>query len=121
MPLRVEIGGAEMIARRLAVMAQAAEGRLRARLLAAAGETADAAAARVRDQRDPARPLPSRLAGSLVIEEAGAAIRVAATAPHAVFVELGTARAAAEPFLGPAFEDATARLAADLPRRGGGA
>ncbi len=120
MPLIAKVDGVDGLVRRVGMAARTAEAAIRRRLLVAARETADAAATRVRDQRNPARPLPSRLAGSLVVEAAGTAITVAATAPHAVFVELGTARAAAEPFLGPAFADATARLAADLPRRGGG-
>ncbi len=121
MPLIAEVDGVDGLARRLDIVAQAAEETIRRRLLAAARETARTAAARVREQRDPARPLPSRLAESLVIDEAAATITVAATAPYAAFVELGTARTAAEPFLGPAFTEARAALAADLPRRGGGA
>ena len=121
MPLIARVDGAERLARRLGVRARAAEAAIRRRLLRAARETARSAAARVREQRDPARPLPSRLAGSLVIDEAAATITVAATAPYAVFVELGTARTAAEPFLGPAFTQARAALAADLPRRRDGA
>ncbi|MFZ5610178.1 MAG: hypothetical protein ACOY99_11290 [Pseudomonadota bacterium] len=52
--------------------------------------------------RDPARPLPSTLAESIAVIEDGAAVKVVAAAPHAGFVEFGTARQPARPFLGPA-------------------
>ncbi|MBB4210995.1 hypothetical protein EV659_103237 [Rhodothalassium salexigens DSM 2132] len=69
------------------------------------------ARARVRANRAPDRPGPSILAGSI---DAGPtrdplAWTVAAGAAHAVFVEFGTARQGADPFLSPAVEQAASQ------------
>lgn len=68
-----------------------------------AEEIAETARQRVLVQRDPERPGPSVLAECIdtVFHADGA--DVAATAPYAFFVEFGTSRMAAEPFLGPSF------------------
>lgn len=80
----------------------------------------ESAARRVLEQRDADRPLPSRLARDIALVEDGDAVLVAACAPHAMFVEFGTLRMAAEPFLGPAFDMAVAELRRDLARGGRG-
>lgn len=73
-------------------------------MLGFAEELADEARVRVMEQRHPTRALPSALADSIVVEttESGAAVR--ATAPYAPYVEFGTRRMAARPFLAPAAE-----------------
>lgn len=64
---------------------------------------AETAAEKARALRDPDRPGAPQLARSLHVTRTGPLSRaVEARAPHAVFVEFGTARMAAQPFLGPA-------------------
>jgi len=73
-------------------------------VLGLAEELADEARTRVMEQRHPDRALSSVLADSIIVESAeyGAAVR--ATAPYAPYVEFGTRRMAARPFLAPAAE-----------------
>ncbi len=73
-------------------------------VLGLAEELADEARTRVMEQRHPDRTLPSTLADSIIVEstENGAAVR--ATASYAPYVEFGTRRMAARPFLAPAAE-----------------
>lgn len=82
-------------------------------LLGLAEELAEEARARVLENRDPRRPLPSRLADSISVETADGEAVVRAAAPHAAFVEFGTRHVPARPFLGPA----TARLRGDIAAR----
>lgn len=95
-----------------------AEARVHAHLGELAREIREFAVRRVLDQRDADRPLPSRLANSIEIVEEGGALAVAARAPHAMFVEFGTLRMAAEPFLGPAFDMTVEELRRELARGG---
>jgi len=55
-------------------------------------------------QRDPRRPLPSRLAESIHVVAVGDAIQVVASADHAVSVEFGTRSRPARPFMRLAIE-----------------
>lgn len=73
-------------------------------VLGLAEELADEARTRVMEQRHLDRTLPSTLADSIIVEstENGAAVR--ATASYAPYVEFGTRRMAARPFLAPAAE-----------------
>lgn len=76
-------------------------------VLGLAEELADEARARVIEQRDPDRPLPSALADSITVESDGYGALVrsdAPYAPYAPYVEFGTRRMAARPFLAPAAE-----------------
>lgn len=114
--LGTRFAGTEALVRRLSTLEAAARARIETRLQETAARIVTRAAAHVLDQRDPARPLPSPLADSLGVVEGEGALFVTARAPYAAFVELGTARAAAEPFLGPAFDAVTADLARDLAR-----
>lgn len=80
-------------------------------LLGLAEELAGDARARVLENRDPARPLPSVLAESIQVVNEGTHAEVRTDAPHAVYVELGTRRVAARPFLVPAVEALRGRMA----------
>jgi len=119
MTIHIDVEGGRRVARRLEARARISEADILDCLRDAAAAIALAAAERVLAQRDPERPLPSRLAESISVIEARAqsCVLVEAAAPYAVFVELGTARLPAEPFLQPAFDDEAAQLAASLPRR----
>ncbi len=69
--------------------------------------------------RDPGSPSPSPLANSIRSElnadGMGGVVRAGdAVAPYAVFVEFGTARIPAQPFLSPAFAVWSDRIQADL-------
>lgn len=69
--------------------------------------------------RDPGRPLPSLLANSIAtgIAEDGMSGTVSAggaIAPYAPFVEFGTTRAPAQPFLGPALATHAERIRRDI-------
>lgn len=97
---------------------QRAEARVHAHLAELAGTIRAAAARRVLEQRDADRPLPSRLARSIETVEEDGAILVAARAPHAMFVEFGTLRMAAEPFLAPAFDMSVEALRRELAQGG---
>lgn len=118
MTIHIEVEGGQRVARRLDMRARLSEADILDCLRDAAERIVRAAAERVLAQRAPQRPLPSRLAESIaVVEEPGRSeVLVEARATHAVFVELGTARMPAEPFLQPAFDDEAARLAASLPQ-----
>lgn len=119
MSIHLEFDGGRRLARRLEAVTARAETRMLDCLRNAADALAEAAAERVLAQRDPRRPLPSRLAESIAVieEREHARVVVEAAAPYAVFVELGTARMAPEPFLQPAFDEAVAELAISLPQR----
>jgi HK97 gp10 family phage protein len=56
------------------------------------------------------------LAGAIASRADGDGFAIVALAPHAAFVELGTARAPARPFLRPALEAGRAGLAAAIAR-----
>lgn len=79
-------------------------------LLGLAEEVAEDARTRVLDQRDPARPLPSALADSIQAVKDGMQAVVYTDAPYAIYVELGTRRQPARPFLGPAAERLRGRM-----------
>ena len=73
-------------------------------VLGLAEELAEDARARVIEQRDPARALPSALADGIVVESTAAGAVVRTAVPYAPYVEFGTRRMAARPFLTPAAE-----------------
>jgi len=84
------------------------------------GETlAGQARERVRVQREPDRPDPSRLAQSITSSAEDMVVTVQASAPYAVFVELGTSKMPAEPFLQPAFDETVQRLSRRLTAKRG--
>jgi HK97 gp10 family phage protein len=69
--------------------------------------------------RDPGRPSPSLLAASITTTLAddglsGTVGAGSATAPYAPYVEFGTTRAPAQPFLGPALVANAARICEDI-------
>lgn len=113
MILSVAIDGGDRLRRGLADAFAKAAARIELTLAAGAEAIAEEAAAAVLANRDPARSGPSPLAESIKAENADGVHRVIAEALHAVFVEFGTSRMPAEPFLQPAFD----RIAADLRRR----
>lgn len=78
--------------------------RQRAELIAADAKS------RVLQNRHTDRPRPSTLANSIAAVEKADGALVQATAPYARFVEFGTARRPAEPFLGPGFAVHTADI-----------
>jgi len=112
MMIAITVRGRAALARQLGQCAAAAEQTVQFCLHELAEEIAADARARVRRQRDADRPLPSRLAGSIGVEREADAVFVRACAPYAVYVELGTARMEAEPFLQPAFDAAVADITA---------
>ena len=65
--------------------------------------------------RDPARPLPSKLSNSVRVSGRDLMREVGSDLTYAPAVELGTSRQSAEPFLQPAL-DATRREAASVMR-----
>lgn len=67
---------------------------------------ADRIAAGARDRL----PLGSALGAAIAAEGDGDAVQVTAAAPYAAFVEFGTSRNAARPFLGPAVFDWQGRV-----------
>jgi len=94
---------------RLKPMASQAVGRMRQVLLRVLADGAEAIAAnaraRVLELRDADRRGPSDLADSIRVEADDEGARVVAEAPHAPYVEFGTRRMAAEPFLSPVMEE----------------
>lgn len=116
--LTVKIKGGGRIAAQLEEGIARAHAETLAELRRAGDAMADRAAARVRAQRDPSRPGRSALARSIVSVRRADGAHVQATAPHAVFVELGTARMEAEPFLGPAFLETVSQLRRRWPEGG---
>ena len=77
--------------------------RLSQALLQGADIIAEEARRTVARNRDPDRPMPSTLADRIVVVRDTSGAEVVAGAPHAPFVEFGTRRMPAEPFLHPAF------------------
>ena len=77
---------------------------------------AEEARRNVARNRDPQRPLPSTLADRIAVVPEASGADVVAAAPHAPFVEFGTRRMPAEPFLHPAFLASRDRVLA-LARR----
>lgn len=101
-----------------AALATALNARVAATLEQAAADIRDDARARVMALRNPARPLPSRLAESIDLA-AGTdrlEVLVRADAPHAAAVEFGTRHMAPRPYLSPAAEGARGTLAARIDR-----
>ena len=77
------------------------------------------ARANVAALRDPGRPDPSLLAASIhadrIQDSLSGVVRAGGDiAPYAVFVEFGTVRAPAQPFLGPAFAANADRIRNDM-------
>lgn len=101
----------------LAALLPALDARVAATLEQAAEEIRDEARARVMELRNPARPLPSRLAESIHVAGGnGPEVLVRADAPHAAAVEFGTRHMAPRPYLSPAAEGARGTLAGRLAR-----
>ncbi|RME64312.1 MAG: hypothetical protein D6782_08540 [Alphaproteobacteria bacterium] len=97
-----EMRGPAATVRRLAAYETALAERLNAGLQAIADGIMADARVRILRQRAAARPLPSILADSLFTAATADGVFVGAAAPHAAFVEFGTARQPARPFLLPA-------------------
>ena len=95
--------GADVLVREIDERAEATIARAVAALHGFAEAIAETARQRVLIQRDPERPGPSLLADCIDAAPHADGADVAATAPHVFFVEFGTSRMAAEPFLGPSF------------------
>jgi HK97 gp10 family phage protein len=103
--LRFTIDDPAAFARRLRALGQAAEKELRPALAELGAEAAHAA-------REMAPQRSGRLRESIQVEAVAdaPAVDVAATAPYAAFVEFGTLRRPARPFLSPSLQFARRRL-----------
>ncbi len=103
--LRFTLDGTAAFARRLRAVALAAEKELRPALAELGAEAAHAA-------RELAPRRSGRLRDSIQVRAVtdSPAVDIAATAPHAAFVEFGTRRRPARPFLAPALQFARRRL-----------
>lgn len=112
--ITLQTTGVDALAREMDETVEATIARAVAALRGFAEEIAETARQRVLVQRDPERPGPSVLAACIDAVPHADGADVVATAPHAFFVEFGTRRMAAEPFLGPSFHahlgDIEARL-----------
>lgn len=111
MMICVRLPGTAVLVQRLKARLATAESAARSRLQDTAAAIAEEARARVLAQRSASAGTGSPLAESILVESDGDTVFVTASAPHAPFVEFGTARMAAEPFLGPAFDEARRELA----------
>ncbi|MCG8506703.1 MAG: hypothetical protein MI755_19005 [Sphingomonadales bacterium] len=101
--ITMQTTGADALAREMDETVEVAIARAVGALHGFAEEIAETARQRVLVQRDPGRAGPSVLAECIDVAPRADGADVAATAPHAFFVEFGTSRMAAEPFLGPSF------------------
>lgn len=101
--ITMQTTGADALAREMDEAAEATIAQAAGVLRGFAEAVAETARQRVLVQRDPERPGPSVLAECIDVAPHADGADVAATAPHAFFVEFGTSRMAAEPFLGPSF------------------
>ncbi|GER08227.1 hypothetical protein GCM10007972_17520 [Iodidimonas muriae] len=114
--IEMRLDGKEAVERGLEKAVSRAEQALRKQLEEAANDLADLARAQILTQRQAGRVTPSVLAESLSVAPLETGFSVQASAPHAVFVELGTARMAAEPFLQPAFDEVVTGLRTALSK-----
>lgn len=94
--------------------------RLRGELPGAAEAAAMDAAERARTLAVAAAPVDTgRLRGSIVVKQIGNGAAVAAECPYAAAVELGSARACAQPFMMPALEDTREAFLESASKRAG--
>ncbi|HKJ73634.1 MAG TPA: HK97-gp10 family putative phage morphogenesis protein [Alphaproteobacteria bacterium] len=106
-------------ANRLTAVDGQADAALRQVVSRALDSVAADARANVAGLRDAGRPGPSALEASIRIDPAadgpsGAVLAGGRDAPYAAFVEFGTRRAAAQPFLGPALAANATRIRRDI-------
>jgi HK97 gp10 family phage protein len=101
--VQARIAGRERLAPQARQVAGAVGEAMAAVLLEGAEAIAANARTRVLALKDDAGP--SELAASIHVEEREAGAVVIADAPHAAYVEFGTRRAAAQPFLAPAMDE----------------
>jgi len=102
--VRARMAGLERLAPQVRQLVTAAGGHMKALLLEGAEAVAANARARVLTLKDEAGP--SALAESIRVEETEDGAVVSAGVPYAPYVEFGTQRVAAQPFLTPAMEEA---------------
>lgn len=115
----IRLTGGGRLQQQLRGIVQARETALREVLVSAAADITRRARDNVLSNRAAPLSAPSPLAESIDLRIEPGRVVVGTDVNYAPFVELGTHRQAASPFLQPAFDDAVARLCLTRPGTGG--
>jgi len=117
--ITLDVSGESVARPRLAELDSGAKTAVEEAIARGLDRIAAGARANVAALRDPDRPGPSNLAASITTDLAdnglsGTVSAGGALAPYAPYVEFGTIRMPAQPFLGPAFAANAARIREDI-------
>ena len=115
----IRLTGGGRLQQQLRSIGQARETALREVLVSVADDIVRTARESVLANRKAPPSVPSPLAASIDKRVQTNEVSVGTNVDYAPFVELGTHRQAASPFLQPAFDDAVARLCLTRPGTGG--